>query len=88
MVHSLGEGCVIHPTAKLIASHGGPIILGKNNIIEEGVTLINKYASLWSPYYLFKIAEDIPLQSTDMSATFGFHVQFGEWNGHWGRQFI
>eukprot|EP00048_Salpingoeca_helianthica_P023869 m.27854 g.27854 ORF g.27854 m.27854 type:complete len:125 (+) comp9045_c0_seq2:155-529(+) len=37
---TIGAGCVIHPTATIIAD--GPIVIGANNTIEELVTIINK----------------------------------------------
>lgn len=39
---SSGDGTVIHPRVTIIAETG-PIVIGKNNLIEEAVTIINKY---------------------------------------------
>ena len=38
----LGSHTVIHPCAKILAETG-PIVIGENNLIEENVTIINKY---------------------------------------------
>lgn len=37
-----GSHTVIHPCAKILAETG-PIVIGENNLIEENVTIINKY---------------------------------------------
>ncbi|KAH8582527.1 acyltransferase [Cryptosporidium sp. chipmunk genotype I] len=37
----LGEGCIVHPSALIDGGVGG-IIIGKNNIIEESVKIVNK----------------------------------------------
>jgi len=39
---SIGEGTVVHPKANIIAE-AGPIIIGKNNIIEEQTTIRNSW---------------------------------------------
>eukprot|EP00056_Hartaetosiga_gracilis_P022108 m.28253 g.28253 ORF g.28253 m.28253 type:complete len:170 (+) comp9455_c0_seq1:70-579(+) len=38
---TIGSGTIVHTTAKLIGING-PIIIGKNNMIEEQVTIENK----------------------------------------------
>ncbi|KAI8052253.1 trimeric LpxA-like protein [Syncephalis plumigaleata] len=38
---SIGSGCVLHPKCSVIADVG-PIVIGRNNIIEEGVVIINR----------------------------------------------
>lgn len=37
---TIGQDCIVHPTAQIIARHG-PIIIGANNLIEERVKIIN-----------------------------------------------
>ncbi|CAE1166291.1 DCTN6 [Acanthosepion pharaonis] len=39
---SIGSRTIIHPRAKIIAE-AGPIIIGENNLIEEGVQIINRF---------------------------------------------
>ncbi|KAG2219424.1 hypothetical protein INT45_010615 [Circinella minor] len=41
---SIGAGTVLHPQCRIVAEKG-PIYIGKNNIIEENVTIFNKNAS-------------------------------------------
>ena len=41
--HTSGSRTVIHPTARILAE-GGPIVIGDNNLIQEKVTIINRYA--------------------------------------------
>ncbi|RKP24457.1 trimeric LpxA-like protein, partial [Syncephalis pseudoplumigaleata] len=38
-------GCVLHPKCSIIADVG-PIVIGRNNILEEGVVIINRWAIL------------------------------------------
>ncbi|RKP06662.1 trimeric LpxA-like protein [Thamnocephalis sphaerospora] len=38
---SIGSGCVLHPKSCIIADVG-PIVIGRNNIIEENVVIINR----------------------------------------------
>ena len=40
---SFGEGTIVHPKAIIIAA-GGPIVFGKNCVIEETSAIINRYA--------------------------------------------
>ncbi|KAI9190274.1 hypothetical protein H9P43_001707 [Blastocladiella emersonii ATCC 22665] len=42
---TLGVGTIIHPKCKIISTAGGPILIGRNNICEEGVTIINNSKS-------------------------------------------
>jgi len=37
---TIGDGCIVHPKACILAE-GGPIVIGTNNIIEEQVTIKN-----------------------------------------------
>jgi len=37
----IGSGCVVHPKSVILAE-GGPIEIGKNNIIEENCIIINR----------------------------------------------
>ena len=37
-----GTGTVVHPSAHILAE-GGPIVIGENNLIQEQVTIINRY---------------------------------------------
>lgn len=39
---TIGPGCVVHPTARIIARNG-PITIGSNNLIEERVNIINNF---------------------------------------------
>eukprot|EP01118_Nematostelium_gracile_P009955 TRINITY_DN3380_c0_g1_i1.p1 TRINITY_DN3380_c0_g1~~TRINITY_DN3380_c0_g1_i1.p1 ORF type:complete len:183 (+),score=36.12 TRINITY_DN3380_c0_g1_i1:35-583(+) len=39
---TVGEGCIIHPKATILAE-AGPIVIGRNNIIEEQVVIRNSY---------------------------------------------
>ena len=41
MIYVTDKGTVVHPTVQIIAE-GGPIIIGANNLIEEGVIIHNK----------------------------------------------
>ncbi|KAI8071636.1 trimeric LpxA-like protein [Gongronella butleri] len=41
---AIGNGTVLHPKCRIIAE-GGPIYIGKNNIIEENCILFNKNVS-------------------------------------------
>ncbi|KAI9101954.1 trimeric LpxA-like protein [Phlyctochytrium arcticum] len=41
---TFGEGNVVHPRCRIMSEGGGPIILGDRNIIEEGVTIVNRSA--------------------------------------------
>ena len=36
-----GKGTVVHPTVQILAE-GGPIVIGDNNLLEEGVVIHNK----------------------------------------------
>ncbi|XP_067941498.1 dynactin subunit 6-like [Watersipora subatra] len=38
---TIGKGTVVHPTVQILAE-GGPIVIGANNLLEEGVVLHNK----------------------------------------------
>ncbi|KAI9144704.1 hypothetical protein BKA69DRAFT_1122145 [Paraphysoderma sedebokerense] len=42
---SLGVGTVVHPKCRIISTKGGPILIGRNNIFEEGATIINNSTS-------------------------------------------
>lgn len=37
---TIGQECVVHPTAHIVAKNG-PIVIGNNNLIEERVTILN-----------------------------------------------
>jgi hypothetical protein len=50
-------GTVVHPKAKII-SIGGPIVIGSNCIVEEGVVITNRYINLNSIERLAKSAAD------------------------------
>ena len=42
IIYFSGTGTVVHPSAHILAE-GGPIIIGDNNLIQEQVTIINRY---------------------------------------------
>ena len=40
---TIGANTVVHPNVRILAE-GGPIIIGEDNLIKEGTTIINKSA--------------------------------------------
>ncbi|KAL7748381.1 hypothetical protein RI367_006343 [Sorochytrium milnesiophthora] len=42
---SIGVGTVVHPKCRIISARDGPILIGRNNIFEENVTIINNTTS-------------------------------------------
>ncbi|RKP11676.1 trimeric LpxA-like protein [Piptocephalis cylindrospora] len=57
---TVGAGCVLHPKCRIIAETA-PIILGRNNIIEENAVIINKGPSplLIGDENIFEVASKI-----------------------------
>jgi len=45
-------GTILHPQCKILAA-GGPIIFGQNNIVEENVTIVNKYTIFYFFSFFF-----------------------------------
>lgn len=54
---TISAGCVIHPSASIVAEHG-PIVLGENCIIEEYAKIIYKHSKTLEPNAILHIGSN------------------------------